>query len=77
MLWWWTLWMAGVAMVIVLALADVRDIQALQYIRGNRREHSRVIRERKLEWVTIVFFALIFSPAVLLLARQMFGILGG
>ena len=37
---WWTLWMAAIALVIVLAQADIRDLQALQYIRGNRREHA-------------------------------------
>ncbi len=73
---WWTLCMAAIAPVIVLALADIRDLQALQYIRSNRREHSRIVRERMLEWATLVFFALISSLALLLVARQVSGILG-
>ncbi|HUN45148.1 MAG TPA: hypothetical protein VMU85_01450 [Stellaceae bacterium] len=76
---WWMLWIAGAGTIVVLAVAEIRDMRLLQVSqlsRSGRAELRRAIRERQLEWATIIFFAALTSPALLPVIREVSSILG-
>ena len=76
---WWIVWILAVVTIVALAIAEILDIRLLrvsQSSRGGRAELRRMLRERQLEWTAIIFFAALSSPALLLVIREVSGVLG-